>query len=201
MDKIESSTFCYARDINARMNRQIRDSYFARRQCEILHLSRVIDTRLLSRSSFLSHHGPHLTSQRYRFRFLLYGKGAVVDMYEADVVNFIWQIERSSSLSDIIDLRDHDQVKRMKDSGTILENVYVPLSWRQIRDENEDQDECARAVDVPCICRQSKRKRKVSDLKGSCISVSYGFLESVCRCEQERVENHSTTSRENLRVF
>ena len=86
-------------------------------------------------------------------------------MYEADVVSFIWQIERSSSLSDIIDLRDHDQVKRMKDSGTILENVYVPLSWRQIRDENEDQDECARAVDVPCICRQSKRKRKVSDLE------------------------------------
>jgi hypothetical protein len=53
----------------------------------------------------------------------------------------------------------------MKDSGTILENVYVPLSWRQIRDENEDQDECARAVDVPCICRQSKRKRKVSELE------------------------------------
>ena len=88
-----------------------------------------------------------------------------MDMYEADVVNFIWQIERSSSLSDIIDLRDHDQVKRMKDSGTILENVYVPLSWRQIRDENEAQDKCARDVDVPCICRQSKRKRKVSELE------------------------------------
>ena len=156
--------FAMLETLIARMNRGIRENSFARSQCEILHLSRIIDTRVLSRSTFLSHHGPHLTSQRYRFRFLVYGKGPVVDMYEADVVNFIWQIERSSSSSSVIDFRDHNQVKRMKDSGTILENVYVPLIWKQIRDDNVESDECSRFVDVPCICRQSERKRKTSEL-------------------------------------
>ena len=81
--------FAMLETLIARMNRQIRDSYFARRQCEILHLSRVIDTRLLSRSSFLSHHGPHLTSQRYRFRFLVYVVFELTLMYQLRHKNII----------------------------------------------------------------------------------------------------------------
>ena len=167
--KSKHPPFAMLETLLARMNRDIRDNVLARRRCEILHLSRVIESRVLSRSTFLSRHGPHLISQRYRFRFLVYGKGPVVDTYEADVVNFLWHIERSSSSSynsDMINpLRHYDSVKKLKDSGTIIENVYIPLMWKRIVADEETQDECARDINVPCLCRQSIRKNSASELE------------------------------------
>ena len=125
--------FAMLETLIARMNRQIRDSLFARRQCEILHLSRVIDTRLLSRSSFLSHHGPHLTSQRYRFRFLVYvvfeRENSPLKQcfreYQSNVAENINRASFSLSLGYATDR--HDNRKSLKNQRSNTGTERVPL--------------------------------------------------------------------------